>query len=150
MSIWVTPRTLDELNAFEQHTAAGGCGIRFSALGEDWLEATVPLDGRTAAADGSLHAGSLAIIAETVGSIAANLCIDAATHACLGQALDVNHPEPISAGPVRARATPLALGEHTHVWNIEMWDATQTRMAVARLTLAIVRARPRFKVDAGA
>ena len=56
MSIWVTPRTLAELNEFEQRTAAGGCGIRFTALGDDWLEATVPLDRRTAAADGGLHA----------------------------------------------------------------------------------------------
>ena len=149
MAIWITPRTLDELNAFERWTAAGGCGIRFTAIGDDWLEATVPLDPRTAAADGTLHAGSLAIVAETVGSIAANLCIDIATHACLGQALDVDHPEPVSAGPVRARATVIALGERTHVWNVDMRDAAGRRVAVARLTMAIVRARPRINAGSG-
>ena len=149
MSIWVTARTLDDLNALEQRTAAGGCGIRFTGLGVDWLEATLPLDGRTAAADGSLHAGALAIIAETVGSIAANLCVDTSTHTCLGQALDVNHPEPVTAGPVRVRATPIALNELTHVWNIDMRDAAGRRVAVARLTMAIVRARARIKIDAG-
>lgn len=148
MSIWVTPRTLDELNELEQQTAAGGCGICFTALGDDWLEATVPLDHRTAAADGSLHPGALAIVAETVGSIAANLCVDTATRACLGQALDVNHPDAVTAGPIRARATAIALGEHSHVWNIDMADARGARVAVARLTMAIVRARPTVKVTA--
>lgn len=147
MSIWVTPRTLEELNAFEAQTAAGGCGIRFSGIGEDWLEATVPIDRRTAAADGSLHPGALAIVAETVGSIAANLCVDTTTKACLGQALDVNHPEPVTAGPVRARASAVALGEHTHVWNIDMIDSNGARVAVARLTMAIVRARPRVSAS---
>ncbi len=147
MPIWVTPRTLDELNELEQRTAAGRCGIRFTAIGPDWLEATAPHDRRTAAPDGALHPGVLAILAETVGSIAANLCIDTATHACLGQALDVNHPGPVTAGPVRARARPVALDERAHVWDVDMHDATGARVANARLTMAIVRARRRIKVD---
>ena len=147
MSIWVTPRTLDELNEREGRAAAGRCGVRFTAIGADWLEATVPLDHRTAAPDGSLHAGALAIIAETVGGIAANLCIDTSTHAGVGQSLEVNHPVLVIAGPVRARANALALGTRAHVWNIDMRDSRDRLVANARLTMAIVRARARLSLD---
>ena len=147
MSIWVTPRTLDELNERERLTAAGRCGVRFTAIGADWLEATVPLDPRTAGPNGSLHAGALAIIAETVGGIAANLCLDTSTHAGVGQVLEVDHPGPVTAGPIRARASALALGERTHVWTIDMRDAAGTWVANARITMAIVRARPRLHLD---
>ena len=149
MSIWVTPLTLDELNERERLTAAGRCGIRFTAIGADWLEATAPLDPRTAAPDGSLHVGALAILAETVGSIATNLCLDALMHAAVGQVLDVTHPRPVIAGPVRARASALALGESAHVWAIDMWDSTDTWVGNARLTMAIIRARPRLRLDGG-
>ena len=149
MSIWVTPLTLDELNERERLTAAGRCGIRFTAIGADWLEATAPLDPRTAAPDGSLHVGALAILAETVGSIATNLCLDPSVHSAVGQVLDVTHPWPVIAGPVRARAHPLALDASSHVWSIDMRDSTDSWVSNARLTMALIRARPRLRLDGG-
>jgi len=149
VSIWFTPRTLDELNEREQQTAAGRCGVRFTAMGANWLEATVPLNHCTAAPDGGLHAGALAIIAETVGGIAANLCLDTASQAGVGQVLEVNHPGPVVAGPIRARATALALGEGAHLWTIDMHDSSGTWVANARLTVAIVRSRPRLRLGSG-
>ena len=90
---------------------------------------------------------ALAIVAETVGGIAANLCIDTARHAGVGQKLDVSYPERAIAGSVRARSRALVLDGLAHLWSIDTNDATGTWVANARLTVAIVRARPLLKLD---
>ncbi|HYM24502.1 MAG TPA: hotdog fold thioesterase, partial [Vicinamibacterales bacterium] len=83
MSSWVTPRTIAELTAASRNTASAAVGIQFTAIGDDWIEATLPLDERTQRDAGVVDPGALAILAETLGSIAATMCIDATRQMCL-------------------------------------------------------------------
>ena len=76
MSIWVYPFSLDDVDAMNRNTAAEYVGIRFTGVGYDWLEATMPFDARTQSELGTMHRGALAIFAETLSSQAANLCVD--------------------------------------------------------------------------
>ena len=142
MSIWVTPFTLADLTAVTRGTAAEHLGVRVTAFGDDWLEGTIPLDERTRSASGTLHAGALGILSETLGSIAASLCVDQAHRYCLGQILHVDHPEAITRGPLCGRATPLILAAHSHVWQIDIKDTTGARVCVAHLTMIILERRP--------
>ena len=142
MAIWIKPFTLDDLDTHDRNSAAAHLGIRFTGFGDDWLEATVPLDARTMAPEGGLHPGALTILAETVGSVAANLCIDASARRCLGQTISLNHPEPVTSGPVRARACPVVMLEHSQTWEIEMRDALGCRVCVSSLTVAVLERVP--------
>jgi 1,4-dihydroxy-2-naphthoyl-CoA hydrolase len=135
---WTQSFTLDDLERIGHGTAAQHCGVRFVAMGEDWLEATIPLDSRTMGSDGVLHPGALGILAETIGSVAASLCIDTSRRICVGQVLHVNHPVPVTNGPIRAKTTAVAVLADSHVWNIEMTDPTGATVCVARLTMAIL------------
>jgi 1,4-dihydroxy-2-naphthoyl-CoA hydrolase len=141
MPIWTRSFTLDDLAAICRGTTDEHIGLRVTAFGEDWLEGTVAIDARTQDETTSLHPGALAILAEALGSIGANLCVDQARHYCLGQILEVHHPQPIDHGPVCGRTTPLLITPHSQTWQTDIRDATGARVCVSQLTM-IVLERP--------
>jgi 1,4-dihydroxy-2-naphthoyl-CoA hydrolase len=139
MTIWAKAFSLADLTALGRQTAAESCGIEFTQFGADWLEGTMPLDERTVGTDGSMHPGSLAILAETLGSVAANLCIDGSRQVCVGQILHLNHPVRVNSGPIRARASARIIQKDNHVWEVEMRDPLGAAVCVARVTMAVLR-----------
>lgn len=65
--IWKRHLTLDELNATSQNTLVAHLGIVYTRLGDDVLEAEMPVDARTHQPFGLLHGGASAALAEDVG-----------------------------------------------------------------------------------
>jgi 1,4-dihydroxy-2-naphthoyl-CoA hydrolase len=130
--------TPQQLNALSENSAAQNCGIQFTAVGDDWVEAVMPINEGTRGPTETLALGSLAILAETVGSVAASLAIDSARDICLGQSLQVYHVEPVHHGPVRARATPMSIGERNHIWDIQVYDPVGTLVSAAKLTMVVL------------
>jgi len=138
MSIWVSPLTLAQITQASRRTASEHVGITFTAIGEDWLEGSLPLDERTRSADGAVHHGALAVLAETLGSLGATMCVDVSRRACLGQVLHLQHGRPVERGPLSARARPLWVEPQSQLWEIAVQDATGATVCVAQLTLAVV------------
>jgi 1,4-dihydroxy-2-naphthoyl-CoA hydrolase len=138
-SIWVTPLNLDALNNSCKNSLLDHLGIQFSKLGPDFLSATMDVDQRTMQPMGILHGGASAALAETVGSAAGNYCVDGAHFFCVGLDLNINHIRPILTGSIEAIAKPFHLGKRTHVWDIQIIDEKERLVAVARLTLMVVR-----------
>ncbi len=68
--IWKRHLTLDELNATSDNTMVAHLGIVYTRLGDDVLEAEMPVDTRTHQPFGLLHGGASAALAETLGSMA--------------------------------------------------------------------------------
>jgi uncharacterized protein (TIGR00369 family) len=142
MAIWVSPATLDEIAVHSRRTASEHFGITFTGIGDDWLEASMPLDDRTLDPDGQSHEGALAIVAETIASVGANLCVDTPRRACLGQMLHVACPQPASLGPVTARATPLTIHPDSQLWEVRIRDRAGILVCVAHLTVATIDRPP--------
>jgi 1,4-dihydroxy-2-naphthoyl-CoA hydrolase len=138
MPIWISPLTPAEMAAVSRRTAAESIGVTFTGVGENWLEGTVPLDERTASDQGSLHHGALAVLAETLASVGATMCVDASRQACLGQVLHLQHAHPIARGPVSGRARPLWVEPQGQLWEIELRDGSGVLVCMAQLTLAVV------------
>ncbi len=136
--IWKYIPDLNALNQTRQHTAVAHLGIHFSAIGDDWLEATMPVDERTKQPAGILHGGATALLAETVGSVASVLIIDWPQQQAVGIELNISHLRSISEGVVIGRAAPIRIGRRTHVWDIRVRDEGDRLIAVARLTMAII------------
>lgn len=65
--IWKRHLTLDELNATSQNTLVAHLGVVYTRLGDDVLEAEMPVDHRTHQPFGLLHGGASAALAETLG-----------------------------------------------------------------------------------
>src|SRR5580704_844046 len=140
MSIWRTPTSVEQLQEHSRNTLAETIGIRFTEVGPDFVRATMPVDARTHQPMGVLHGGASVALAETVGSTAANLCVDPARDVCLGQEINANHLRPVYTGTVTATARPLHLGNRSHVWQIEIRDERERLVCVSRLTMAVVAA----------
>lgn len=72
--IWKREVTLDALNAMGEGNMVGLLDIRFEHIGDDTLEATMPVDHRTKQPFGLLHGGASVVLAESIGSVA-NICV---------------------------------------------------------------------------
>ena len=136
MAIWKKTFTLNQLNEMSKNCAIEHLGIEVSAVGENWIEAKMPVDHRTTQPFGLLHGGVSVALAETIGSLAGFLCIEEGQVA-LGLDINANHLRPVKQGFVTAKATPIALNQNTHVWQIDIRDEQDKLCCVSRLTLSI-------------
>ena len=134
--IWKKHFTLEQLNEMGKDCAIGHLGIEISAYGENWIEAKMPVDHRTTQPFGLLHGGVSVALAETIGSLAGFLCIEEGQVA-LGLDINANHLRPVKKGFVTEKATPIALSQNTHVWQIDIRDEQDKLCCVSRLTLSI-------------
>lgn len=135
--IWKKTFTLAQLNDMGKNCAVGHLGIEISAFGDDWLEATMPVDSRTIQPFGLLHGGISVALAETVGSLAGFLCVEEGK-AVVGLDINANHLRPVKQGKVTAKATPINLSKNTHVWQIDIRTEEDKLCCVSRLTLSII------------
>jgi 1,4-dihydroxy-2-naphthoyl-CoA hydrolase len=138
MSIWRTQTSVEQLQEHSRNTLAETIGIRVTEVGPDFLRATMPVNPKTHQPMGVLHGGASVALAETVGSLAATLCIDRTLYVCLGQEINANHLRPISSGIVTATARPYHIGKRSHVWSIEIRDEQEKLVCISRLTIAVV------------
>jgi 1,4-dihydroxy-2-naphthoyl-CoA hydrolase len=76
MSIWKVQVTAEELNANKNEDMVSYLGIEFTEVGEDFISGKMPVDHRTRQPFGILHGGAHVVLAETLGSLAANLVIE--------------------------------------------------------------------------
>lgn len=129
--------SLAELNALSRDTAMVPLGIVFTELGADYLRATMPVDARTRQPYGLLHGGASVLLAETLGSSAANLCVEEGA-LCVGIEINANHLVGVREGVVTGTARPLHVGRSTQVWEIRVEDAAGRLACISRLTLAVV------------
>ena len=136
------PVSIEELNRLSQGTLIEHLGIVFTAAGEDWLQATMPVDERTRQPYGLLHGGASVVLAETLGSSAGNLCLDTRVQMAVGLEINANHLRAVRQGVVTATARALHVGRSTQVWEIRIEDERGRAVCVSRLTLAVVPVTP--------
>lgn len=138
MSIWHQAPTLESLNALSKNTLMEQIDIRFTEVGDDYIVGTMPVDARTHQPFGLLHGGATVALAETLGSSAANCCLDLSTHYAVGLEINTNHLRPVRSGLVKGTARPIHIGRSTQVWEIRSEDEAGKLTAISRLTMAVV------------
>jgi 1,4-dihydroxy-2-naphthoyl-CoA hydrolase len=138
MSIWQTLVTLEQLQESVRGTLSEHLGICYTEIGPDYLRATMPVDARTHQPAGVLHGGASLALAESVGSVGANPCVDMRTHVCVGQEINANHLRPVASGLVTATGRPYHVGSRSQVWHIEIADEKGKLVCVSRLTMAVL------------
>lgn len=138
MSIWFQKHTLEEVNARGKGTMVEHLDIRFTAITDHSLTATMPVDHRTKQPIGLLHGGASVALAETIGSVAANYCVDSDHHYCVGLEINSNHLRSVRSGTVTGVATPIHLGRTTQVWDIRITNEKNELVNISRLTMAVL------------
>lgn len=142
MSIWRVTPSIAELHELRRDTMLEHLDIRLTELGPDYLRGTMPVDRRTVQTMGILHGGASVVLAETLGSVAANLCVDERTQACVGQEVNANHLRAVTTGLVTGTARPIHLGTRSQVWQIEIRDERDRLSCISRLTMAVIDRPP--------
>jgi 1,4-dihydroxy-2-naphthoyl-CoA hydrolase len=138
MTIWHSPPDIDALNAKQKNTIGELLDIRFEAVDDESLTASMVVDQRTHQPYGLLHGGASVVLAETVGSSASYLVIDPSKFFCVGIEVNANHLRGLRSGRVTAVARPVHLGRTTHVWDIRLTSDDGKASCISRLTVAVV------------
>ena len=139
MAIWKREVTLDQINQRSLGTLVSHLGIVFTAMDEETLTATLPVDSRTRQPFGLLHGGASAVLAETLGSMAGYLCTEGEEY-IVGVDINASHLRAVREGEVRGVCRALHLGRRHQVWQIEVFDPQQRLCCTSRLTTAVMSA----------
>ncbi len=138
MSIWRVDVSLDGLNKRSEQTMAEFLGIQFIEIGSDYMVARMPVNERTRQPIGIMHGGASCVLAETIGSTAANCSVDLTKQYCVGLDINTNHIRSIKEGYVIGTTKPYHIGRTTQVWGIEIKDEEERLISVTRLTMAVL------------
>lgn len=139
MSIWTSPIDLKSLNEFSKSTLVSHLGIVLTNFGEDYLEGTMPVDDRTVQPYRKLHGGASCVLAESLGSIAANLCIESKEFMAVGQHIEATHLGSVTKGLVTGKARVIHLGRSSQVWRIEIFNENGKIVCDSKIIMAILK-----------
>lgn len=141
MKIWFNEVDVAQANKRSENTMIDYLGVEFTEIGEDFITARMPVTEKTRQPIGIMHGGASCFLAETVGSTAANFCVDQSKSYCVGLEINTNHIRSIREGFVFGTAKPFHLGRTTQVWSIEIVNESGKLISINRLTMAVLDRR---------
>jgi len=141
MSIFNPGVTLESLNKLFTNTMVSHLGIEITQVGDNFIEARMPVDARTQQPLGLLHGGASVTLAETLGSVAATCCVDPDTQYCVGLDINANHIKSVRSGYVFGITTPIHIGKRTQVWEIRIVNEKKELICISRITMAVIDKR---------
>lgn len=132
--------SIEAINKRNENTMADWIGLEFTELTEEYLRARMPIDRRTVQPLRIVNGGAYCVLAETVGSMAANLVIDRDKYSAVGLDINANHIRSAHEGSgfVFGTARPVHLGRSTQVWEIRITDEADKLCCISRLTMAVI------------
>ncbi|SOB77054.1 uncharacterized domain 1-containing protein [Marinobacter sp. LV10R510-11A] len=139
MAIWTVKPDLEYMAKASANTAVSHMGIEYTEIGDDYVTGRIPVDKRTVQPFGVLHGGSSVVLAETLGSMAANCCLKDPNTVAVGLEINANHIRPVTKGWVYGTARPIHIGSATQVWEIRMENEEGKTTCISRLTMAVTR-----------
>lgn len=116
-------------------------GVETISLDEQGLSCQFLVGDQNVQPFGMLHGGVSVMVAETLGSIGANLCLDDGFFA-VGQGLSASHISSARIGEkVMAYSEPLHVGKSSQVWNTDFFNESKKLICRVTLTVAVRAAK---------
>lgn len=138
--IWFKDYTLEDLNGFRDGGMAHHIGIELTEVTDTTLSARMPVDARTKQPFGLLHGGANCVLSESLGSIAAWMCIDPDAYRAVGVDINATHLRSATEGHVIGVCKPLKIGRKLHVWQTDIHEeATGKEVCTSRLSVMILK-----------
>lgn len=140
MSIWhknYTLKDLNDLRGVQKENINKHLDIKITEVGDDFLKGTMPVDARSKQPFGILHGGASCVLAESLGSIAAWMCVDPDKQRAVGLEIHAHHLRPVSEGMVTGICKPLHRGRTMHLWQIDTFTDEGKMNCTVRLSVAI-------------
>ena len=132
---------LARCNEFSKNTLMETLKIEYIDAGEDFLTAKMPVNSRVHQPMGLLHGGATVALAESVGSAASLLFINAEKQEARGIEISANHLRSKREGTVFCTAKILHQGRSIHLWEIKITDEQGKLISLCKLTNMILPRR---------
>ncbi len=127
-------KILKVCNEIRKNTLMETLDIEYVDVGENFLLARMPVTKKVHQPDGVLHGGASVALAESVGSAASYIFLDASEYQVRGIEIAANHLKSIREGFVFARATILHKGKTTQLWEIKITNEDGELISNCKLT----------------
>ncbi|MCB1114525.1 MAG: PaaI family thioesterase [Chlamydiia bacterium] len=141
MSIWYNKKPFAEIDFVKTRSMMDHLGIEFLDRTENSLVARMPINEKTKQPFGIMHGGASAALAETVGSIAANMTLNTEEERAVGLELNISHLKMVKEGWVTATATPIKLGSTIQIWEIKVQNDEGKLVSHSKLTMMVLKNR---------
>lgn len=125
---------LNKLNKMCENTMMETLKIQYTKVGNNYLQAVMPVNSRVHQPYGLLHGGASAALAESVGSAASAIFVDTNTYIVKGIELSISHLKSIREGKITATAKVVHKGKTTHLWEIKIVNENGDLISVSKLT----------------
>jgi uncharacterized protein (TIGR00369 family) len=121
-------------NASSKDTLMETLAIEYVDIGDNYLIAKMPVGPKVYQPDGVLHGGAMVALAESAGSMASYIFLDAEKFYVRGIEISANHVKSVREGFVYAKATIVHKGRTTQLWEIKITDEAEKLISVCKLT----------------
>jgi len=138
MSIWFKNPNVDEVNKTGENTMVSYLGIKITEMSDDSLTGIMPVSDKVKQPFGIVHGGANCVLAETLGSLAANFTLDYSKQHAVGLSINTSHIKAVRNGTVTGVAKAVHLGKTTHVWEIKTYNDNGDLTSTTQLTMAVI------------
>ncbi len=129
---------IEHMNRERRGTLMESLGIEFIGVGENWLEAKMPIDERTMRPGNLLHGGAIMALVETVGSGLTYIGENLEENHVFGIEINGNHIRKAQGSYVIGRAEFIHKGHRTHVVSVNVTDEFGNLASVCRITNVVL------------
>ena len=137
MRIWKRNINLKNINNNMKNTLASHLGINITLIEDNLLEGEMLVREFLKQPYGIVHGGASVVLAETLGSLASNLCIEDNLNT-VGLEINANHIKAVTNGLIIGKTQPIHIGRSTHIWEIKLFNYDKLS-CISRLTMAILK-----------
>tara|TARA_E500000178_G_C16831672_1_gene666346 strand:+ start:48 stop:464 length:417 start_codon:yes stop_codon:yes gene_type:complete len=137
MRIWKRNINLKNINNNMKNTLASHLGINITLIEDNLLEGEMLVRDFLKQPYGIVHGGASVVLAETLGSLASNLCIEDNLNT-VGLEINANHIKAVTNGLIIGKTRPIHIGRSTHIWEIKLFNYDKLS-CISRLTMAILK-----------
>ena len=130
---------LSRMNAICPGTLMETLGIRYTAVGEDWIACTMKVTQLHLRTEGFLQGGATMALLETAGSSGSYLFLDPEREIVLGIDVSASHLSPGREGDLlTATARAVHVGRTTQLWQVEIRAQDGRLVSVGKVTNVIL------------
>jgi len=129
---------LRKANEMNKNTLMEVLEIEYTDIGNDFVEAKMPVTSKVHQPMGLLHGGANAALAESIGSLGSYVILNDPDLAVVGIEVNANHIKSVRDGYVFASGKLLHKGKKTHVWEIKIHNKSNDLLSICRLTNMIL------------
>jgi len=137
-------KILQYCNEISKNTLMQTLNIEYVDAGPDFLVATMPVNASVHQPMGLLHGGASVALAESVGSAASFLFVNAEHSEVRGIEISANHLKAKRNGIVTATAKIIHKGSSIHLWEIRITDEKEVLISLCKLTTMVL---PKRKIE---